>query len=305
MSGQNASKKVALITGSTDGLGFEAAKKYLKAGFIVVITGRDQQKTEAALKTIKKETGATESDLRWIQLDLSSLASVRKAAQDFLALDLPLHVLINNAAMMGKAREFTTDTRLFEKTLAVNFVGPLLLTELLLPKLRESAPSRILNVASNLHNPNSRGVGLPTQLDIDNLDGSKNWDSMLFYKNSKLAGVWHTYLLSERLKGTGVTVNSFCPGFVPTTNLSREQGFIWQFILKNFLAHAKFAMTADQSSDQYLLHGTSEELESVTGKYFRYGKEAESSEDSYNLEKAKKVWNVACDVAGLEDKKFL
>ncbi|RUP47606.1 hypothetical protein BC936DRAFT_145540 [Jimgerdemannia flammicorona] len=298
------SKKVVLITGATDGLGLEAAKKYLKAGFIVVITGRNKQKTQKAVKNIKVSTGDTDDELRYILLDLASLTSVRRAVQDFLTLSLPLHVLVNNAGTTTKTREFTEDTQLVEKTLAVNFVGPLLLTELLLPKLRESAPSRILNVTSSLHEPNPKIPGIPTNFDLDNLDGSKQWEFMYAYKNSKLAVIWHTYLLSERLKGSGVAVNCFCPGFVPGTNLNRDAPFLTRFVVKNFMGKLKSAVTIEKATDDYLLYGSNTELEGVTGKYFRDGKESSSSADSYNLEKGKKVWNVACDIAGLDDTKY-
>jgi WW domain-containing oxidoreductase len=179
--------KVVLITGASDGLGLAAALKYAQANFSVVMAGRSQEKLQKAGELVQKAVpGEQTRKVHTLCFDFSSLQSVRKGAADFLALDLPLHILINNAGITATKYEFTQDTKVFEKTIMINMVGPLLFTELLLPRMQTSG-GRILIVSSNLHNPAEKRIGQKQQdpsrliLPLDNLDGSKSWDATNSY----------------------------------------------------------------------------------------------------------------------------
>ncbi|KAH8554108.1 hypothetical protein BGW37DRAFT_243512 [Umbelopsis sp. PMI_123] len=293
--------KCVLITGSTDGLGKAAVVKLLKEGYTVVMTGRDPKKTESTVKWLESQ-GVSTNKLHTISLDLNSLESIRNGVEEFNALNLPLDVLINNAGLTLANRQFSPDTDKVEKTLFVNFVGTLYFTLLLEPKLHEN--SRIWFVTSSLHDPQVRGGGSKTmELDLDNLDGSKQWDGMAFYRISKLAMVYATYLLAERLSSKKVLVGAFCPGFVPTTALNRESNFFVRFLMKRLLPGASFTTSEDQSSDDYVYYATSEDI-TETGKYYKGRKQTSSSKASYDLETGKKVWNVACDICKLDDMKY-
>ncbi|KAL1917005.1 uncharacterized protein VTP21DRAFT_5203 [Calcarisporiella thermophila] len=301
-------KKVVLITGGTDGIGFEAAKCYLHAGFVVVITGRDQVKLEGALDSLHALTQEKES-VQGLTLDLSSFESIRTAVATFQELHLPLHVLINNASMICTEREFTSDTRIFEKTCATNFVGTFYLTHQLLPLLK-TTKGRILTITSMLHDPNRR---LPKDaspiylFDPENLDGNKAYSWRTFYGLSKLLQLYHIYVLSSRLAEThsGVTCNAVSPGFVPATNLNRFSWWPLRWAMRNLFPWLiSVARSAEVAGEEYLYYGTSEAIEGVSGKYFQYKEVVDSSEESYDMEKAKAAWNLACEATGIVDEKF-
>jgi NAD(P)-dependent dehydrogenase (short-subunit alcohol dehydrogenase family) len=156
--------KVVLITGASDGLGLAAAKNYAKAQFTTVMAGRSVEKLAKAAAAVRLaaniDTSQADEKVHTICFDFSSLESVRKGVTQFLDLKLPLNILINNAGMFGSSREFTKDSNVFEKTLMVNMVGPLLFTELLLPRMKESGGGNILIVSSSMH--------LPKKVDIEN-----------------------------------------------------------------------------------------------------------------------------------------
>lgn len=183
----NTDKKVVLITGASDGLGLAAALKYAQATYIVVLAGRSEEKLQHAVKLVQQAVpGKQPGFIHTLCFDFASFQSVRKAAADFLALDLPLHILINNAGIVATKHEFTQESKVFEKTMMINMVGPLLFTELLLPKMKITG-GRILIVSSSLHNPAEKSFLEKQQdpnrliLPLDNLDGSKSWDSNAFY----------------------------------------------------------------------------------------------------------------------------
>jgi NAD(P)-dependent dehydrogenase (short-subunit alcohol dehydrogenase family) len=293
--------KTILITGSTDGLGKATVEKLLKEGHTVVMTGRDPKKTASTVSWLESQ-GVNTEKLHKISLDLNSLESIRNAVEEFNALNLPLDVLINNAGVYLGKRQFSPDTNRVEKTIFVNFVGTLYFTLLLEPKLHEG--SRVWFVTSSLHDPEVRGGGGKIiELELDNLDGSKEWDGSAFYRISKLAIMYATYLLAERLNSKNVLVGAFCPGFVPTTALNRESNVAVRFLMKRLLAGASFTTSEDQSSSDYVYYATSEDI-TETGKYFRDRKQANSSKASYDLKKGKQVWNVACDICKLDDMKY-
>ncbi|CAO3692276.1 unnamed protein product [Umbelopsis ramanniana] len=293
--------KTILVTGSTDGLGKATVLKLLKDGHTVVMTGRDPKKTASTVSWLESQ-GVNTEKLKKISLDLDSLESSCNAVEEFNALNLPLDVLINNAGVYLGKRQFSPDTDRVEKTIFVNFVATLYFTLLLVPKLHEG--SRVWFVTSSLHDPEVRGGGGKImELDLDNLDGSKEWDGSAFYRISKLAMMYATYLLAERLDSKKVLVGAFCPGFVPTTALNRESNAAVRFLMKRLLAGASFTTSEDQSSSDYVYYATSEDI-TDTGKYFRDRKQADSSKASYDLEKGKQVWNVACDICKLDDMKY-
>jgi NAD(P)-dependent dehydrogenase (short-subunit alcohol dehydrogenase family) len=218
--------KICVVTGSNSGIGKETALGLAKMGSNVVMVVRSQERGEKAWLEIAKQTGNNSIDLMiW---DLSSMDSIRRFAQEFKSKYDRLDVLINNAGAMFNKREITLEG--FERTLAVNYLGPFLLTHELLDLLKSSAPSRIINVSS--------GLAKNGKVDLDDLQSEKNYEGTKayarvrapVYANTKLMLMMFTYELAKRLKGTGVTANVLMPGFA-ATNLGKNSGSLSSSIM--------------------------------------------------------------------------
>ena len=290
-------RRVAMITGGNSGIGFAAASKLAAQGFHVILASRNQQTSARAMARI--HAGNPNASVESLPLDLASFAAVRQCAAAFQAQGYPLHVLINNAggSIAGKQASFTTDG--FELTLGTNHLGHFLLTNLLLDNLKRSAPARVITVSSQLHIP-GYGGGPPPDFDYDNLKGEKYYDARVFYRNSKLANMWFTYELQRRLTGAGVTSNAVCPGFVPAAIADRRTSLIERFMYKQILARMPFARSLEQASASYLVAATDPHLEGAGGKFIVDGKERRSSDDSYDEQKARRLWELSWAWCGLD-----
>lgn len=282
------SPRVAMITGGNSGIGFATASKLAAQGFHVVMASRNQQTSAQAIA--RMHARYPNASVESIPLDLASFASVRQCAAAFQAKGYPLHVLINNAggSIPGTQARFTADG--FELTFGTNHLGHFLFTNLLLDNLTRSAPARVITVSSQLHIPGYAG-GKPPDFDYDNLKGEKYYDANVFYRNSKLANMWFTYELQRRLTGTGVTSNAVCPGFVPAAIAERRTSPVERFLYKQILARMPFARSLEQASTSYMVAATDPGLEGVGGKFIVDGKERRSSEESYDEQKARRLWD--------------
>ena len=294
------SPRVAMITGGNSGIGFATASKLAAQGFHVVMASRNQQTSAQAIA--RMHARHPHASVESIPLDLASFASVRQCAAAFQAKGYPLHVLINNAggSIPGKQARFTADG--FELTFGTNHLGHFLFTNLLLDNLTRSAPARVITVSSHLHNPAYAG-GKPPDFDYDNLKGEKYYDANVFYRNSKLANMWFTYELQRRLTGTGVTSNAVCPGFVPAAIAERRTSLADRFLYKQILARMPFARSLEQASTSYMVAATDPGLEGVGGKFIVDGKERRSSEESYDEQKARRLWDSSwawCGVGAID-----
>ena len=287
-----------MITGGNSGIGFATANKLAAQGFGVILASRNQQASAKAIAQIRAVT--PNAFVESIPLDLSSFASVRQCASAFQAKHYPLHVLINNAggSVPGRQASFTVDG--FEMTFGTNHLGHFLFTNLLLEDLIRSAPARVITVSSELHNPAYAG-GPPPDFDYDNLKGEKYYKPQVFYRNSKLANMWFAYELQRRLTGTGVTSNAVCPGFVPAAIAARRKSTIERFFYAQIMARMPFARSLEQASDSYMFAATDPALEGVGGKFIVDGKEKRSSDDSYDEEKARRLWERSWEWCGLSE----
>lgn len=197
--------QVALITGGNVGIGRITAIELAKKGFQVVIAGRSLERTQPVLDHINSLT--VDSPALFIPLDLASLASVRECVRIFTQLNLPLHLLVNNAGVAG-LRGLTQDG--FEMTFGVNHLGHFLLTQLLLDQLTSSGPSRIVTVSSRAH---KRTTGI----DWDDLcRPTRTWTGIREYAVSKLANLLFSSELAKRTLGTSVSTYALHPGVVDT-----------------------------------------------------------------------------------------
>ncbi|MFZ4745035.1 MAG: SDR family oxidoreductase [Limnohabitans sp.] len=197
--------QVALITGGNIGIGRITAIELAKKGFQVVIAGRSLERTQPVLDHIKSL--AVDQPALFLPLDLASLASVRECARLFVQLNLPLHLLVNNAGVAG-LKGLTKDG--FEMTFGVNHLGHFLLTQLLLEKLKSSGPSRVVTVSSRAH---KRAAGI----DWDALClPTSTWTGIREYAVSKLANLLFSAELAKRIQGTSVSTYALHPGVVDT-----------------------------------------------------------------------------------------
>ncbi|XP_030617188.1 retinol dehydrogenase 13 isoform X2 [Delphinapterus leucas] len=204
--------KTVIVTGANTGIGKQTALELARRGGAIILACRDLEKCEAAAKEIRGETLNHHVNAR--HLDLASLKSIREFAAKIIEEEERVHILINNAAVM-RCPHWTTEDG-FEMQLGVNYLGHFLLTNLLLDKLKASAPSRIINLSSLAH--------VAGHIDFEDLNWEKRkYDTKAAYCQSKLAVVLFTKELSRRLQGTGVTVNALHPG-VARTELGRHTG---------------------------------------------------------------------------------
>ncbi len=285
-----------MITGGNSGIGFATASKLAAKGFHVILASRNQQTSAQAIERIR--AGNPSASLESIPLDLASFAAVRQCAAAFQAMGYPLHVLINNAggSVAGEQASFTADG--FEMTFGTNHLGHFLLTNLLLDNLKQSAPARVITVSSQKHVPGYGGRGAP-DFDYDNLKGEKYYNSEIFYRNSKLANMWFAYELQRRLAGTGVTSNAVCPGFVPEAIGNRRTSALDRLMYNQILPRMPFARSLEQASSSYMVAATDPRYESVGGKFIVDGKEIRSSDESYDEEKARRLWELSWEWCGL------
>jgi len=289
--------KVAIVTGAARGLGLLTVRKLATKGFLVVLTARDMNAGEAAIVGIR--TAVPNAQLECLELDTSSLQSVRAFVRMFQALGVPLHLLVNNAGTMSMKQQPELSVDGFETTMATNAIGPFLLTHLLLPDLQQAAPSRIVIVSSSMH---IAGVGKGTgpDFDWDNLNAEKSFHPVIAYRNSKLALMWFTYELSRRLEGTGVSVNAVCPGFVPATLVRHQPNAFARFIFRFVLPLMSSSRSPEQGSENTIYAATSPELEGVSGRFLMDCAARRSSDDSYDRNKAERWWRWVSSVCGLD-----
>ena len=242
--------RVALITGANTGIGLVTARELAARGAHVFIACRSPEKGQAAVDEIRKTTGNAQVEM--LTLDLGDFDSVRQCAQTFLTRDLPLHLLINNAGLAG-AKGLTKSG--FELAFGSNHLGPFLLTQLLLDRIKRSASARIVTVASRAH----------TRVSAINWDDlrqpTKGQAGLPEYGVSKLANVLFSAELGRRLTGTGVTTYSLHPGVVASD--------VWRELPQPFRALAKlFMISTEDGAATTLDCATSPELSAQTGLYY-------------------------------------
>ena len=277
-------QKTILITGGTSGIGKETAVVLAKKGATVVFTARTEEAGEVARKEIIDQSG--NPSVLVLVADLSSLASVRHLAEEFMKRYPRLDVLINNAGVLEQTRKLSRDG--LEMDLAVNYLAPFLLTNLLLPALKAGAPSRIVNVSSSMH---AEGA-----INFDDLQGEVHFDRYQAYAQSKLALILFTKKLAKDLEGTGVTVNALHPGVIGTEMTMRNvrtMNPVAAFIFKRTL------LTPAQGAETSVFLATAPDVANISGEYFDKKKIATVSPLADNAALADKLWDISTKLVGL------
>ncbi|XP_069392850.1 retinol dehydrogenase 13 [Paralichthys olivaceus] len=282
--------KTVLITGANTGIGKETSRDLAHRGARVVMACRDLTRAERAAEEIRRSTGNGNVVIR--HLDLASVYSVRQFAKDFLDSEERLDILINNAGVMMCPKWLTEDG--FETQLAVNHLGHFLMTNLLLPKLKSSAPSRVVNVSSIAH----RGG----RLDCDDLFFSRRpYSSLESYRQSKLANVLFSRELARRLRGSGVS--SFClhPGVIRTELGRHVQG--WFPLLGALLSLPSLLLmkTPSQGAQTSIYCSITPGLEERSGCYFSDCAEKDVALEGRDDAVARRLWEESARLVGLKD----
>lgn len=272
-----------MITGGSDGIGYAAARELARMGARVVIVGRSAAKTDAAVERIIAETG--NGAVERLLADLSSQGEVRRAAAATLERLPRLDVLLNNAGAIFLSHRVSADG--IEMTFALNHLGYFLLTTLLLERLRQSAPARIINVSSSSHWTAGR-------FRLEELPRPRRNRGYRAYGRSKLCNLLFTYELARRLEGSGVTANALHPGLVQT-NIARNNGLLGRAV--NAFIGAR-GVTADRGAETLVHLAASPEVAGVTGQYFVNCRATPSSALSYDRELAGELWRLSEGLTG-------
>uniref|UniRef100_W5L1Z9 Dehydrogenase/reductase (SDR family) member 13 like 1 n=1 Tax=Astyanax mexicanus TaxID=7994 RepID=W5L1Z9_ASTMX len=265
--------KTVIVTGSNTGIGKATALALALRGARVIVACRSKQRGEDAAKDIRRESGNDE--VVFMQLDLASMKAIRSFVETFLKTESRLDVLINNAGLATAGR--TEDG--LGMVFGVNHIGPFLLTNLLLDRLKECAPSRVVNVSSIGH---SLGT-----IDFNCINTHKRL----------LCNVLFTHELAKRLKGMGVTCYSLHPGSV-RSELGRDLNGTFMNILK--CISKVLIQTDEMSGAQTTLHCTLQEgIEPLSGRYFSDCKLQDVKAEAKDDEIARKLWDVSERLCGM------
>lgn len=275
--------KVCLVTGANQGIGRVIAEDLARRGARVLITSRSAERGAATVAAIQAATGNPRVEC--LVADFAVQAEVRALVAEIHRVTDRLDVLVNNAGAHFHYRTITPDNH--ESTFAVNHLAPFILTNGVLDLLRESAPSRIVNISSEAH---QRAV------DIEDWESTKAYGGVRAYARSKLANVMFTYELAHRLEGTGVTANACHPGLVNTGLL--EEGFNRWWTRWLWPIARRFTITPAEGAETPIYLATSPEVDGVTGKYFKNKRPATSSLVSHDATIGARLWNVSLRMTG-------
>ncbi|CAO2819036.1 unnamed protein product [Amaranthus hypochondriacus] len=276
----------AIITGATSGIGAETARVLAKRGVRIVIAARNMKKAEEVKEAILKEQQSAQ--ILIIEIDLSSMASVTRFCNQFLSLHLPLNILINNAGVFSQKLEYSEDK--IELTMATNYIGHFLLTELLIEKMVETASQsgiegRIINLSSLTHSWVKKD-----HFSLSKMLNPKRYNGTRAYAQSKLANIMHARELSRKLKerNARVTINAVHPGIVKTGIIRAHKGFITDSLY--FLA-AKLLKSTSQGAATTCYVALSSNTEGVSGKYFADCNQTYCSALASDDSQAQRLWN--------------
>ncbi len=276
--------QTVLVTGGTGGIGKATASGLSALGARVAITGRSLARAEAAAREIRDETD--NPDVRGFAADLSSQAEVRRLAAEVLEIYPRLDVLVNNVGGFWATRHVTADG--LERTFALNHLAAFLLTELVLDRLRASAPARVVTVSSG-----AQSLGT---IDFDDLQGARKYSGQTAYNQSKLASVMFTYELARRLHGTGVTATVLHPGVVSTAFGAEDPSRIFKLVVPFY---RPFMKTPKDGAATSIYLASSPDVAGVTGRYFAKCRPVSSNKASYDTAAATRLWRVSADLVGL------
>ncbi len=285
--------KIVLITGATGGIGKQTALTLAKVGAQVIITGRNENNGVEAVEEIKRFSGNSKVNL--LLADVSKQADIKALANQVKEKYERLDILINNAGLAAAKRQLTDDG--IESNFAVNVVAPFLLTHLLLDSLKNSQSARVITLM---------GGDVPAKLEIDNLQGERNFDGLNSYSQSKLAMMIVMYEFSQQIQGSKITMNCCYPGQA-STNMTRgvtpemlPKAMRWMFPIFKLMTRPDNGKSAAKASQSSIYLASSMEVEGVTGQYFNPKcKETEMPKIVFDSEVRHNLWAMVRQIAGV------
>ena len=283
------SGRTCLVTGATNGHGRAVARALFRMGADVTILGRNPAKCRAVQQELSAESPGRARTPDILVCDLSSRKEIDRAADEFLSWDRPLHVLINNAGIVNRYREESVDG--VEMTFAVNYLSSFQLTLRLLSRILESAPARIINVASDMHRLFS--------LNLKDPGHRSGYSWMTSYSRSKLAVVCFTLELARRLEGTGVTVNAVDPGPVDSGMALNNKGLtadVLSVIMKLFFP------SPERAARTAVWLAASRDVETASGGYYKYMTRRPPRRGSDDPVRAQRLWALGAEMTGVDVK---
>jgi NAD(P)-dependent dehydrogenase (short-subunit alcohol dehydrogenase family) len=275
--------RVCVVTGANRGIGRATAEGLAGLGATLVLVCRRPEEGESVAREIASAHGGRPALV--VPADLSSQRSIRDAAELIRTAHERLHVLVNNAGVIPKQRETTVDG--LEMQFAVNHLAYFLLTNLLLDRLVDGAPSRVVNVSSGAHQGG--------RLDFSDLQSERRYDPVRVYGRTKLANVLFTYELARRLGATGVTANCLHPGVVATKLMADYMNVP----LVGAAIARTFGGSAEKGAETSLYLAASPEVEGLTGRYFVGQRETRSSPASYDGALQQRLWEESARLTAL------
>ncbi len=276
--------RVCIITGATSGVGYQAAKRLAQGGAHLVLICRNCEKATRIQQEIMR---AYAVQIEIVQADFSHLNQVREAIGNILANYPHIDVLINNAGLHNTHRTLTQEG--FETVFCVNHLASFLLTRLLLDRLIESAPARIIQVNSQGH----RFGGL----DPDDLSWEKRrYNGYKAYGASKVAQLYTVWELAEKLKGTGVTINAVHPGEVKT-NIGMNNGVLFQWYQRYLIWWILKDPVISGNAIYYL--AAAPEMADVSGRYFNLTIDEKPAPHALDRTLGKRIWSISEELTGL------
>lgn len=270
--------KVVIVTGANAGIGFETAKDLAQRGAFVIAACRNEEKGKNAVYQIIESS--RNNNVLFIQLDLASFASIKKFVEEVMGKVSRVDVLINNAGVYATTNEKTEDG--FLVGMQVNYLGPFLLTSLLLPILKSSAPSRIINVSSIVYR-----FG---KINYYNFESMRKIRNFTVYSTAKLFIMLMTIELNRQLRGSGVTVNCLHPGVVNTNMIDNINIRVFRIILKILKSFYKNSWEGAQTT---IYLSVSPDVKDISGHYFQDCHIANLTSKAQNLIEAKKLWDIS------------
>jgi len=278
--------RVVVITGATSGVGYEAAKRLARGGAHLVLVARNKDKAEK----IKAELQARfPVSVDIVLADFADLGDVRNAAAEILAAYPRIDVLINCAGMHSTTRILTKEG--FETVFCVNHLASFLFTELLLDRVKASAPARILQINSEGHRFNG--------LDLGDLDWHRRrYKGLKGYGASKTAQLLTVWELDDQLRGTGVTINAMHPGDV-LTNIGSNNGPLYRFFFKHFTSH--FLKDPVISGEAIYYLSAAPELGETSGRFFHLTIDEKPAKHALDREWGKEVFAASRRMVGLPE----
>ena len=286
--------RVCIVTGGASGMGRIAARELAAMGATVIINDREIEEGQEACGDIVRLTG--NSKVEFIPCDMGDFSQVHSFADQVLRDHREIHVLINNAGLTDP--EYITNAQGIEQHMAIMHLGHYLLIHLLLDRMKQSAPARIIQISSEAH---KTGGGL----DFDDMSGEKIWKGKTYshgaafkaYHRAKLAMIFTMHDLAQKLDGTGVTINAVSPGYFVGTNIYRHMRGVMKWGMKIF---RPLFPDPERSAQTYVYLATSPELETVSGTYWEYCKQIKTSAASQDRAIGERLIDYTHQALGLD-----